>query len=307
MSLNWDDMRVFLAIAREGSLSAAARRLGITQPTAGRRLRALEEALSARLFDRLPQGFLPTAAGAELLPLAESMERSAEAVARRQSAFADRVRGTVRISVGEVTAQFLAPRLLQLRTRMPEIELELAVSHLLANLSRREADLVIRDCLPESPGLIARKLGRFAFAVYGAHGYVSANPAALGETRYRDCAWAGFDEEHHYFSGQEWLLSKLEGRVPEVRLNDAMVLHEAIRSGLGLGVLPCFAADIDPTLVRLTPPIEETASLKHLIVHQDLRRVPRVRAVMDALIELFEAESAALAGELPEAERRRSA
>lgn len=304
MSLNWDDMRVFLAIAREGSLSAAARRLGITQPTAGRRLRALEEALSARLFDRLPQGFLPTAAGAELLPLAEAMERSAEAVALRQPVFADQVRGTVRISLGEVTAQFLAPRLPWLRQRLPEIELELPVSHLLANLSRREADLVIRDCLPESPGLVARRLGAFAFAVYGARDYVAANPAALGEARWRDCAWVGYDEEHHYFPGQQWLLSKLEGQVPAVRLNDAMVLQEAVRAAAGLGVLACFAADSDPALVRLTPPIPEADSVKHLIVHPDLRRVPSVRAVMDVLVELFESETEALAGRPPERERR---
>jgi DNA-binding transcriptional LysR family regulator len=304
--LNWDDMRIFLAVAREGSLSAAARRLGVTQPTAGRRLRALEESLSARLFERLPQGFLPTAAGAELLPLAEAMERSAEAVARRQPALADRLHGTVRLSVGEVIAQFLAPRLPVLQARLPEIELELSVSHLLANLSRREADLVIRECLPDSPGLVARKLGRFAFAVYGARDYVAANPAALGEGRYRACAWAGFDEEHGYFAGQQWLLSKLGGRVPAVRLNDAMVLQEAVRGGVGLGVLACFAADADPGLVRVTPPLAEVVSLQHLIVHQDLRRVPRVRAVMDALAELFQSAAPALAGG-PAEEVRRSA
>lgn len=304
MPLNWDDLRIFLAIAREGSLSGAARRLGVTQPTAGRRLRALEESLSARLFERLPRGFLPTAAGAELLPLAEAMERSAEAVARRQPAFADRVHGTVRLSVGEVVAQFLAPRLPALRARLPEVELELSVSHLLANLSRREADLVIRECLPDGPGLVARKLGRFAFAVYGGRDYVAANPAAHGDARWADCAWAGFDEEHHYFAGQQWLLSRLGGRVPAVRLNDAMVLQEAVRGGAGLGVLACFAADPDPALARLTPPIAEVVSLQHLIVHEDLRRVPRVRAVMEALAELFAAEAAALEGRAGE---RRSA
>ncbi len=303
MSLNWDDLRVFLAIAREGSLSAAARRLGVTQPTAGRRLRALEDSLQARLFERHPQGFLPTAAGAELLPLAETMAASAEAVARRQPGFADRVRGTVRISIGEVVAQFLAPRLGALRERLPEVELEFPVSHLLANLSRREADLVIRECLPDSPGLVARKLGAFGFAVYGSRDYVAGHPAALGEARYRDCDWAGYDEEHGYFAGQQWLLSKLGGRPLPVRLNDAQVLQEAVRGGVGLGVLACFAADADPALVRLTPPLPEVVSRQHLLVHDDLRRVPRVRAVMDALVALFEAEAETLAGR-PEPERR---
>ena len=307
MALNWDDLRVFLAVAREGSLSAAARRLKVTQPTAGRRLRALEDSLSARLFDRLPQGFVPTPAGASLLPLAEEMERSAEAVERRQASIADRVKGTVRVSIGEVMAQFLTARLPELRARLPEIEIEISVSHLLANLSRREADLVIRECLPESPGLIARRLGEIGFAVYGSRDYVAGSPPARGEARYRDCVWAGFDEEHNYFPGQRWLLERLGDKALSVRVNDAMVLHEAVRSGVGLGVLACFAADADPDLIRLTPTIPGVTSVQHLIVHRDLRRVLGVRAVMDALVALFEREAVDLAGGAPVGDVRRTA
>ena len=307
MSLNWDDLRVFLAVAREGSLSAAARQLKVTQPTAGRRLRALEESLSARLFDRLPQGFVPTPAGAALLPLAEEMERSAQAVERRQASIADSVKGTVRVSIGEVMAQFLTAHLPELCARLPEIEIEIPVSHLHANLSRREADLVIRECLPENPGLIARRLGEIGFAVYGSRDYVAGNPAARSEARYRDCVWAGFDEAHNYFAGQKWLLEKLEGRPLSVRVNDAMVLHDAVRNGVGLGVLACFAADADSGLIRLSPTIPGVTSVQHLIVHRDLRRVPGVRAVMDALVELFEREAAGLAGGMLGEEVRRTA
>lgn len=307
MSLNWDDLRVFLAVAREGSLSAAARQLNVTQPTAGRRLRALEESLSARLFDRLPQGFVPTPAGAALLPLAEEMERSAQAVERRQASIADSVKGTVRVSIGEVMAQFLTAHLPELRAHLPEIEIEIPVSHLHANLSRREADLVIRECLPDNPGLIARRLGEIGFAVYGSRDYVVGNPAARSEARYRDCVWAGFDEAHNYFAGQRWLLEKLEGRVLSVRVNDAMVLHEAVRNGVGLGVLACFAADADHGLIRLTPTIPGVTSVQHLIVHHDLRRLPGVRAVMDALVALFEREAASLAGGAPAEDVKRTA
>jgi DNA-binding transcriptional LysR family regulator len=105
MAMNWDDLRVFLAVARRGSLSAAARALKVTQPTVGRRLRTLEAGLSARLFDRLPEGFVLTAAGAELMQLAEAMEQAADSVERRRAAFADSVKGTVRLSIGEVMAQ----------------------------------------------------------------------------------------------------------------------------------------------------------------------------------------------------------
>jgi DNA-binding transcriptional LysR family regulator len=296
MAMNWDDLRVFLAVARRGSLSAAARALKVTQPTVGRRLRTLEAGLSARLFDRLPEGFVLTAAGAELLQLAEAMEQAADSVERRRAAFADSVKGTVRLSIGEVMAQFLTDHLTELRARLPAIELELSVAHVSANLSRREADLLLRECLPDNPGLIARKLGRFAFAVYGARDFVEANPAARSAARFGDCAWIGFDEEHGYFAGQKWLLERLEGRVPALRVNNAMVLHDAVRKGAGLGVLPCFAADRDPALTRLTAPLPEVASPQHLLVHRDLRRSPSVRAVMDALVELFKRETPRLLG-----------
>ena len=299
-AMNWDDLRVFLAVVREGSLSAAARNLKVTQPTVGRRLKGLEDALKARLFDRLPEGLVPTTAGAELLPLAEAMERSALAVDRHQAAFTQDASGVVRISIWETFAQFLAGHLTALRARLPEIELELSVTHIQADLLRREADLLIRECLPDNPGLIARKIGRYTFAIYGARDYVAAHPAAYGEERYRDCAWVGYDEDHAYFQNQTWLLSHLNGRLPAIRVNNGIILHEAVRQGAGLGVLPCFAADRNPALVRLSPPLEEIARDLHLVMHQDLRRSPAVRAVSTALADIFKAEAGRLAGCLPE-------
>ncbi|MHA1599458.1 MAG: LysR family transcriptional regulator [Alphaproteobacteria bacterium] len=294
--MNWDDLRIFLAVAREGSLSAAARALKVTQPTIGRRLKGLEEALRTRLFDRLPEGFVPTEAGIELRPLAEAMERDALAVDRQRAAFTQEARGVVRISVWETFAQFLTDHLTELRTRLPEIEIELSVTHILADLMRREADLLIRECLPKNPGLVARKLGRYSHAIYGARDYVEVHPAALGETRYRDCAWVGYDEDHAYFLNQTWLLSRLEGRLPAVRVNNGIVLHEAVRKGVGLGVLPCFAGDRDPALQRLSPPLEDITRDLHLVMHQDLRRSPAVRAVSEALLNIFKDEAERLSG-----------
>jgi len=294
--MNWDDLRIFLAVAREGSLSAAARALKVTQPTIGRRLKGLEDALHTRLFDRLLEGFVPTEAGAELLPLAEAMERHALAVDRQRDAFAQEARGVVRISVWETFAQFLTDHLTELRARLPEIEIELSVTHILADLMRREADLLIRECLPSNPGLIARKLGCYAHAIYGARDYVAAHPAARGEARYRECAWVGYDEDHAYFLNQTWLLSRLEGRFPAVRVNNGIVLHEAVRKGVGLGVLPCFAGDRDPALQRLSPPLDDITRDLHLVMHQDLRRSPAVRAVSEALSGIFESEAGRLTG-----------
>lgn len=295
-TMNWDDLRVFLAVARDGSLSAAARHLKVSQPTVGRRLGALEDSLSARLFDRLPDGFFLTAAGSELLPMAEAMERTADAVDRKQAGFADHLRGTVRLSIYEVMAQFLAEHMAALRERLPDIEIEMVVAHIGANLSKREADLLIRECLPETPSLIARKLGRFAYAVYGANDLVARHPMAHGKQRYLSCPWISFDEDHTYFAGAKWLAKKRQGKPMEIRVNNGMVLHDLVRKGAGLGILPCFASDRDPTLTRLTPPLGDVHSNHHLIVHRDLRRLPAVRAVMDALTDLFQDEAAGLAG-----------
>jgi DNA-binding transcriptional LysR family regulator len=296
--MNWDDMRIFLAVARQGNLSAAARSLKVTQPTVGRRLRTLEESLAVRLFDRLPDGFVPTAAGEELIPLAEEMERTAETLQRRQASLTERVSGTVRLSVTEITAQFLADHIADLRQRLPDIEIEIAFSHHNANLSKREADLVLRECLPEQQALIARRLGEFRYAVYGAAEFVQRYPVALTEGRYESCAWAGFDVVHANFTQQKWLDQKLGKRPAAVRVNNGIVLHSVVRNGAGLGVLPCFAGDNDPVLVRLTPPLADVVSTKHVIVHQDLRRVPSVRAVMDELIDLFRREAPQLAGQV---------
>ena len=301
--MNWDDMRIFLAVARAGNLSAAAKTLKVTQPTVGRRLRALEAGLGARLFERLPDGLVPSPAGAELLPLAEAMEATALAVDRRRPALAESARGTVRISAWESFAQLLTGYLPELRRRLPEIEIEIGVNHIYANLTRREADLLIQECLPENPGLIVRRLGAYTFAVYGARDYVAAHPAALGESRTEACEWVGFDEDHAYFHNQSWLLERLEGALPAVRVNNAMVIHQAVREGTGLGVLPCFAGDADASLVRLTPPIDALVRDLHLVVHRDVRRSPAVRAVIDALAEIFKGDAERLLGRDPGAIR----
>lgn len=295
--MNWDDLRIFLAVSRAGSLSGAARALRITQPTVGRRLKALEGELGTALFDRLPDGMALNAAGEELLPLANSMEATALAVDRRQAGFSQDVRGTVRLSIWESFAPFVSSHWPALQARLPEVDLELSVTHVHADLSRREADLLIRECLPANPSLVARKIGRYVFAVYGASDYVAANPAARSEARYSQCDWVGFDEDHAYFLNQAWLLDRLRGSLPRFRVNNALVLQDAVCQGCGLGVLPCFSADAHPGLQRLTDPLPDITRDLYLVVHRDVRRAPAVRAVMDALVEIFQQGASRLMGE----------
>ena len=293
MNADWDDLRVFLTLAREGSLAAAARRLAVSHPTVARRVKALEGSIGARLFDRLPDKFVLSAAGEGLLKDAVAMERAAESLHRRSAGLGDAVHGTVRLSAGEAMAAFIARHLPRLRRGLQCIEIELVASHMLANLSRREADLLIREQVPELAGIITRRLGRVAYAVYGHRELASAGRSRDALKR---LTWAGFDDDHNYMPGQGWMLELLDGARPSIRVNNWLVLQDVVRAGAGVAVLPCYLADGDPELQRLTDLLPEVAVDQWLLVHRDLRDLPRVRAVMDSLIRLFQEERLALEG-----------
>lgn len=296
-ALDWDDLKVLNAAAECLSLSGAARRLGISQPKASRRLRALEEALGARLFDRLPSGLAPTAAGQRLIPLAAEMAKAADAVARLRPALPEAAAGTVRISAMETLSRFLTRRIDRLFAAAPGVEIDILPAHADVNLWRREADLQIRECLPEGAELVVRRLSDVAYAVYGAAELVAAQPAARTEARYRDCEWIGFSEDRLFFPHQKkWLDAQL-ARPPRLRSTDMDVVLEALIAGVGLAVVPCCLADEDPRLVRLTPPIPGLYRPQHLLSHRDMLREPAVRAVADALQQLFKEERRCLAGE----------
>lgn len=291
---DWDNLRVFLALAEEGNLTAAARRLRVSHPTIARRIKALEDELGTRLFDRLPDRFQPTEQALELLHDVKEMERASLSIDRRSAGLSGSHLGTVRISVDETMAEFLSRHLASLTANHKCIEFEIAVAHVSANLSRREADLLIRDQVPDLASLVGRKLATFAYAVYAvpelARG-CDSSPEAL-----RALPWVGFDDEHRYMPGQAWQTTVLGNQRPAVRTNNGVVLAHAIRGGNGVGVLPCFLGDPDPGIVRLTPVIREAATEQWLLVHNDLRNVPRVRIVMDALVELFRACRAEVEG-----------
>jgi DNA-binding transcriptional LysR family regulator len=297
MAADWDDLRVFLTLAREGNLTAAARRLQVSHPTVARRVRSLEESIGARLFDRLPDRFVLTAAGEELLADTEAMERAAESIQRRSAGLGDTAHGTVRVSAGEAMTGFLADHLPRLRRGLQCIEIELAASHMLANLSRREADLLIREQVPDVSSLVARRLGRVEYAIYAGRGREVADTTPEGLRRQ---TWAGFDEEHTYMPGQTWVAELLQGARPAVRVNNWLVLQHAVRSGEAVGLLPCYAGDPDPGLRRLGPVVEEVGVDQWLLVHRDLRALSRVRRVMDSLVALFRERRDVLEGRLPQ-------
>ncbi|HJU19135.1 MAG TPA: LysR family transcriptional regulator [Stellaceae bacterium] len=285
--MDWDDARVFLAVARHGSLRAAGRALGLSQPTVGRRLCAFEAAFGGpALFDRLPEGLRLNAAGEALLGAAEQLEDAALALERRRAATSPTLCGTVRVSVGEWAASFLAGSLAgSSATLPPGITLELVESRETANLARREADLAVRHHPPESGGLYIAKLGLFACTVYRRRD--SANTA-----------WVTYTEEQAHYATARWVQRQLDetGGTVALRASDMAMQHAAIRAGAGRGLLPCFVGDGDPLLERLTPCIGELDAVYWVIVHRDLRRAACVRAVIDWIRQLFRKRHDLLAG-----------
>jgi DNA-binding transcriptional LysR family regulator len=293
MEPNWDDLRIFLSLARGGTLTTAAKALGVSHPNVARRVQALEQQIGARLFDRLPDRFVPTAAGEELLADTEAMEKAALSINRRSAGLSDTVSGVVRLSAGEAMAALLARHLPELRKSLDRIEFELTASHTLANLSRREADLLIREQTPDLGDIVARRLGRVAYAVYG-HPSLAADKPSMAALK--AMPWIGFDDDHSYMPGQPWLRELLDGAKPAVRGNNWLVLHEAARAGAGFAVLPCYLGDTDGSLRRVGGVIPEVFADQWLLVHRDLRALPRVRAVMDAVVTLFQRERPLLEG-----------
>jgi DNA-binding transcriptional LysR family regulator len=298
--MNWDNLHVFLTLARAGKLTAVAKQLDVSHPTVARRVKALEDSIGARLFDRLPDRYVLTEAGEGLMADAEAMERAADSIHRRSAGLTDPAHGTVRLSANEAMTGFLARHLPRLRHNLQCVEFELIASHMLANLSRREADLLIREQVPDLASLVTRKLGRVAYAVYGHSGLVAAN---LTRDRMRRMAWVGFDEDHMYMPGQSWMLELLEGAKPAMRVNNWLVLHHAVRGGAGLTVLPCYLGDTDPALRRVGSVLKDVWADQWLLVHRDLRELARVRRVMDALVALFQEQKSVLEGKIGAHER----
>jgi DNA-binding transcriptional LysR family regulator len=287
-SMDWDDVRVFLAVARHGSLRAAGRALGLSQPTIGRRLASFEATFGGpTLFDRLPEGLRLNAAGEQLVPAAESVEHAALVLERRRAAASAVLSGTVRVSVGEWAAAFLARCLSDAGpTALPTgITLELVESRETANLARREADLAVRHHPPESGDLYIAKVGTFGCAVYRRRGSKSDS-------------WVTYTEEQAHYATARWVQRQIAetGSAVALRASGMTMQWAAIRAGSGRGILPCFAGDDDPLLERLTPPVPEIAAEYSVIVHRDLRRAVCVRAVIDWVHRAFTEHRDALAG-----------
>jgi DNA-binding transcriptional LysR family regulator len=278
----WDNVRVFLAIARQRSLSGAARVLRVDHATIGRRLTAFEEELGAKLFDRTPAGFAITVAGQTILNQCEVMESAAASVDRLVAGYDTRLSGLVRVATTEVLAQMLiVPALAALQQRHPELQVQVIADPRTLDLGRRQADLAVRMERPTDANLLARKLGDFGFAQYASHDYVAVHGVSehAGDlTGHTSVSYAG---------APTWFRDSLTGARAVLLSNSPFVQMTAVADGIGIGKLACCLGDRDSALRRLRPNEPPEIQAVWLIMHRDLRRVTRIRLVSNAIVEAF--------------------
>jgi DNA-binding transcriptional LysR family regulator len=275
--LQWSDLRVVLALGRDRRLSAAARSLGVDQTTVARRPAALEASLQGRLFLRERGRLLPTALGEQAIARAEEVEAAVLALETLAGESGTAVSGRVRITAVPILVnQLIVPRLPGLLQRFPGLAIDANADSRNLSLGRRETDIALRFARPEGGSGLCRRIGALAFSVYAARN--AEDPAGL--------PWVTYEERFLHYPQARWVAHNVSPEaLARLRVNDAEGLAQAVRSGLGRGVLPDFMAARDPALVRVSE-----APVLHrdlwLLVHPDLRQLPRVAAVLGWLADL---------------------
>lgn len=296
-----DDFRLVRAIAAAQGLAGAAASLGVNNSTVFRRLAQLEGTLDCTLFERRRGGYALTAAGEEMVAVAEAMEDAASGFLRKVEGKELAPSGELRVTTNDGLMGLLLTRIIgQLRRQQPQIRLEMVVDNAHLNLSRRDADIAVRAT--EKPGetLVGRRIGRIAWAVYGRR---IDFPDSTGGHAPELCAsanWVGLGGELSEIRPARFVRDQAGGHDQVgFRVNTVRSLMDAVAAGLGVGPLPCMAADLNGDLVRLSPPHNDISSSLWLLTHQDLRHAPRVRAFMDFVGGELSRNRALIEGETP--------
>jgi DNA-binding transcriptional LysR family regulator len=268
--MDWNELRYLLALARTGTLAAAARRIGVDQTTVARRLAAMEKALGARLFARKDGLLAPTQAGDAALAHAARIELEVEALELGVKGADMAVAGSVRLTAVPILVnRVLIPALPQFLAEYPHIRLEMIAEPRNLNLTRREADIALRLARPESGSALARRIGHLTYAVYGA----GAKPA-------ESLPWISYEEGLSHLPQARFIAKAMrQDEVPRLLVSDAETALQAIRAGLGKSLLPCVIAEPDRRLRRLSAACILRREI-WLVTHRDLRRHARIEAVI---------------------------
>jgi DNA-binding transcriptional LysR family regulator len=282
--ISWELYRSFLAVARSGSLSGAARSLRLTQPTLGRHIDELEQALGMPVFTRSPQGLLPTETAAGLIPIAEAMESAAQAMERVASGPAAAVAGVVRVTASDIVgAEVLPPILADFAERYPDVAFELHLSNRTEDLLQRDADIAVRMVRPTQAGLVARQVGHAVIGFHAHRNYLRANgrPKTLADLA--QMRLIGYDRNPvpaEVIAQAEFFRSRDSF---SLRTDSDLAQLAAIRAGYGVGACQIGIARRDPNLERVLPKEFALPLETWLVMHEDLSSSPRVRTLFDHL------------------------
>ncbi|UVF22388.1 LysR family transcriptional regulator (plasmid) [Microvirga terrae] len=284
--LDWDDLRFFLAIARQGSLTAAARELRVAQSTVGRRLSSLEASLGVRLLHRTPEGYTLTLAGQDVLNQAERVEVEVLGVERSVGGRDVKLEGVVRVTCTEtIAAHVLAPCFAALQGQHPGILVELMPNPHVVSLSMRQADIAVRLVRSEQHDLIVRRIGQIAFGLYASPVYLGKHGEPDFEAGCPGHRLMTLLDDVEIDPQAQWL-SELAARASlGMQTSSHEALLSAARAGGGLACLARFRADPDPGLRRLETPLPPPVTEIWLAVHKDSRSTPRIRAALSAIAE----------------------
>ncbi|WP_093993140.1 LysR family transcriptional regulator [Flavimaricola marinus] len=286
IKFDWNKARAFLVTAEEGSLSAAARALGMAQPTLGRQVDGLEQELGIVLFERVGRGLSLTPSGLELLEHVRTMGEAAGRVSLTALGQSQAIAGTISISASETYAAVLLPPIVaKLRLREPGIQVEIVVSNQASDLRRREADIAIRNFRPTEPDLIAKKIGDAEARLYATPDYVDkiGNPVKPYDLRHAE--FINLDHSGMMLAGLNTLgLGLTEANFPIVT-ESYLVMWELVRQGAAIGILDSFIGDRDPAVRRVLPDLEPLTFPIWLVAHRELTTSHRIRLVYDFLVE----------------------
>jgi DNA-binding transcriptional LysR family regulator len=285
-NIGWELYRSFLGVLDHGSLSGAARALGVAQPTIGRHVAALEKSLGLSLFTRSQTGFLPTEAAQSLRMYAESMHSTVAALERAAASQGSGVSGSVRVTASDVVGvEILPPIVARLRDQHPGLAVELALTDRVQDLVRREADIAVRMMRPRQGLLVARRVGQVMLGLHAHQNYLSRRGTPKSIADLADHALIGFDEITAFIREAGKKFSVWRRETFSMRTDSGLAQLALIRSGAGIGVCQAAIAQRDNKIVRILPKQFALPLETWVTMHKDLRNSPRCRVTFDALVE----------------------
>ncbi|MEL6553736.1 MAG: LysR family transcriptional regulator [Cyanobacteria bacterium J06621_11] len=291
--MNWDDLKIFLALSRQGSARAAADKLGIHHSTITRRIEAFEATQKAHLFDRLHTGYSLTPAGEALLESAARIEAEIDSIERNILGKEVELKGDIRVTMPDAIAiHLLMPDIVRFMDTYPDINVKVQVSYSLLSLTKRETDIAIRLTDKPLEHLVGRKLIRYHIANYAAKQYLKERNFP---TKRENVHWIGWN---YPVACDEWIAQSEFPTLPaRGYFNNALAQLAAVKAGLGIARLPCFMGDPDPSIQRIPPGKSTPFHDIWILTHKDLLSTARIQLFMDFIAEAFRKKRDLLKGQ----------